>query len=213
MAAHYRNGQFQQAITRGDGQVGEDVTENARTIRSLPLRVKSNLPAFEVRGEAIMTRKVFERLNAKQEQQQLPPFANPRNAAAGALRALEPSVTASRELEYFAYFFLVDGQPYYDSHWESLEALAKMGFKVNPRRKKCASLDDVLEFYREWEAKRETLPYEIDGVVLKVDSVRQQGAWAGPPKRRAGPLPSSLPRTRPRPPSKTSKYRLAAPAP
>jgi DNA ligase (NAD+) len=135
MAAQYRNGQFQQAITRGDGQVGEDVTENARTIRSLPLRVKSNLPAFEVRGEALMTRKVFERINAKQEQQQLPPFANPRNAAAGALRALEPSVTASRALEYFVYFLLVDGQLYYDSHWESLEALAKMGFKVNPRRK------------------------------------------------------------------------------
>jgi DNA ligase (NAD+) len=176
MAAHYRDSQFQQAITRGDGRVGEDVTENARTIRSLPLRVKSNLPAFEVRGEAIMTRKVFERINAKQEQQQLPPFANPRNAAAGALRALDPSLTASRELEYFAYFLFVEGQPHYDSHWESLEALAKMGFKVNPRRKKCADLNDVLEFYREWEVKRETLPYEIDGVVLKVDSVRQQAA-------------------------------------
>jgi len=176
MAAQYRKGQFHQAVTRGDGQVGEDVTENARTIRSLPLRVESGLRAFEVRGEAIMTRKVFERLNAKQEEQQLPPFANPRNAAAGALRALEPSVTASRALEYFAYFLLVDGQPYFDSHWESLEALFKMGFKVNPRRKKCAGLDDVLEFYREWESKRETLPYEIDGVVLKVDSVRQQTA-------------------------------------
>jgi len=174
MAAHYRDGTFHQAVTRGDGRVGEDVTENARTIRSLPLRTKSNLPAFEVRGEAIMTRKVFERINAKQEQEHLPPFANPRNAAAGALRALEPSVTASRELEYFAYFLLVDGQFHYDSHWESLEALAKMGFKVNSHRKKCAGLDDVLEFYREWEGKRETLPYEIDGIVLKVDSIRQQ---------------------------------------
>ncbi len=174
MAAHYREGSFRQAITRGDGQVGEDVTENARTIRSVPLSVKSDLPRFEVRGEAIMTRKVFERINAKQEQAQLPPFANPRNAAAGALRALDPGLTASRELEYFAYFLLVDGQPKFDSHWESLEALAKMGFKVNPRRKKCAGLDDVLAFYREWEEKRETLPYEIDGLVLKVDSSRQQ---------------------------------------
>ncbi len=163
-----------QAVTRGDGRVGEDVTENARTIRSLPLRVKSELPAFEVRGEAIMTRKVFDRINTKQEQEKLPPFANPRNAAAGALRALEPSVTASRELEYFTYFLLVDGRFHYDSHWESLEALAKMGFKVNSHRKICAGLDEVLEFYRQWEAKRETLPYEIDGVVLKIDSVRQQ---------------------------------------
>ena len=125
----------EQAVTRGDGLVGEDVTENARTIRSLPLKVKSDLAAFEARGETIMPRKSFEKLNAEREKQQLAPFANPRNAAAGALRALEPSVTASRQLEYFAYFLLVDGRFYYDSHWESLDALAKMGFKVNPRRK------------------------------------------------------------------------------
>ena len=106
----------------------------------------------------------------------MPPFANPRNAAAGSLRALEPALTASRQLEYFAYFLLVDGRFHYDSHWESLDALAKMGFKVNPHRKKCAGLDDVLEFYRNWEAKRESLPYEIDGVVVKVDSVAQQAA-------------------------------------
>ena len=123
-----------------------------------------------------MPRRSFEKLNAEREKQQLPPFANPRNAAAGALRALEPSVTASRQLEYFAYFLLVDGRFYYESHWESLDALAKMGFKVNPRRKKCAGLAELLEFCREWEGKRESLPYEIDGVVVKVDSVRQQQA-------------------------------------
>ncbi len=145
MAAHYRDGLFAQAITRGDGQVGEDVTENARTIRSLPLRVRTKLNAFEARGEAIMTLKAFDKLNARQEQQGLPSFANPRNAAAGALRALEPSLTASRQLEYFAYFLLVDGRFHYDSHWESLDVLAKMGFKVNPHRKKCAGLDEVLE--------------------------------------------------------------------
>ena len=176
MAAHYRDGRMHQALTRGDGVVGEDVTENARTIRTLPLRVKSDLRAFEARGEAIMPRKSFDKLNAEREQQQLPLFANPRNAAAGALRALEPSVTASRQLEYFAYFLLVGGRFHFDSHWESLEALARMGFKVNPHRKKCAGLEQVLEFYRQWESKRESLPYEIDGVVLKVDSVRQQGA-------------------------------------
>jgi DNA ligase (NAD+) len=176
MAAHYRNGRFVQAITRGDGQVGEEVTENARTIRSMPLRVQSELDAFEVRGEAIMTQRSFEKLNARQEQQQLPLFANPRNAAAGALRALDPSLTASRELEYFSYFLLVDGGFHYDSHWESLDALAKMGFKVNQHRKKCAGLKEVLEFYRTWGAKRESLAYEIDGIVVKVDSMRQQTA-------------------------------------
>jgi DNA ligase (NAD+) len=176
MAAHYQDGRMYQAVTRGDGLVGEDVTENARTIRSMPLKVKSSLPAFEARGETIMPRKSFEKLNAEREKQQLAPFANPRNAAAGALRALEPSVTASRRLEYFAYFLLVDGRFFYDSHWESLDALEKMGFKVNPRRNKCGDLDQLLEFCREWESKRESLPYEIDGVVVKVDSVRQQQA-------------------------------------
>ena len=176
MAAHYRVGRLHQAITRGDGLVGEDVTENARTIRSMPLKIKSDLTAFEARGETIMPRKSFEKLNADREKQELAPFANPRNAAAGALRALEPSVTASRQLEYFAYFLLVDGRCYYESHWESLDALAKMGFKVNSRRKKCAGVDELLEFCREWETKRESLPYEIDGVVVKVDSVRQQQA-------------------------------------
>ena len=154
MAAHYRDGRMHQSITRGDGLVGEDVTENARTIRSMPLKVKSDLAAFEARGETIMPRRSFEKLNAEREKQQLAPFANPRNAAAGALRALEPSVTASRQLEYFAYFLLVDGRFYYESHWESLDALAKMGFKVNPRRKKCAVRDELLKFCDESYSKR-----------------------------------------------------------
>ena len=174
MAVHYENGKMVRAITRGDGQTGEDVTENARTIRSVPLRVKSKLPAFEVRGETLFTKQAFERLNARQLQQGLPPFANPRNAAAGSLRALEPTLTASRQLEYSPYFLLVDGKFYFDSHWESLEELARMGFKVNSHRKKCAGLDDVLEFNKNWESKRESLSYEIDGVVIKVDSIRQQ---------------------------------------
>jgi DNA ligase (NAD+) len=175
MAVHYEHGKMLRAITRGDGQTGEDVTENARTIRSLPLRVKSKLAEFEVRGEALLTLQAFERLNARQLQDDLKPFANPRNAAAGSLRALEPALTASRQLEYSAYFLLVDGKFYYDSHWESLEELSRMGFKVNSHRKKCAGLEDVLEFYKNWESKRESLNYEIDGVVIKVDSIRQQG--------------------------------------
>ncbi|MBV8550285.1 MAG: NAD-dependent DNA ligase LigA [Acidobacteriaceae bacterium] len=179
MAAHYNGAQFRQAVTRGDGRVGEDVTENARTIRSLPLRIRKS-PAgaapFEVRGEVVMQRRSFERLNQERERAGLAVFANPRNAAAGALRALDPSITAARQLDYFSYFLLEDGRPHFDSHWKSLEALAAAGFKVNPHRRKCANLDELLEFIREWETKRDDLPYETDGVVAKIDSVPQQEA-------------------------------------
>ncbi|MGE5567795.1 MAG: NAD-dependent DNA ligase LigA [Rhodospirillales bacterium] len=174
MAAHYRDGLFVRAITRGDGIVGEDVTENARTIRSLPLRVSNGIPEFEVRGEVIMNRLAFERLNAERDQLGLSRFANPRNAAAGSIRVLEPQITASRRLQYFAYFLLINGEPAHESHWESLEALSRFGFKVNPHRRVCADVEEVLDFYREWEGRREELPYEIDGVVVKIDSVAQQ---------------------------------------
>jgi len=176
MAVRYRDGLFRQAITRGDGQTGEDVTENAKTIRSLPLRVRSDLPAFEARGEALIARRSFERMNAERTAAGLALFANPRNAAAGALRALEPQLTAKRQLDYFAYFLLVDGEPAMDSHWESLEALAAMGFNVNRHRRLCRDLDEVLAYFREWSGERDNLPYEIDGLVIKVDSVAQQRA-------------------------------------
>src|SRR5436190_17264889 len=116
MAAHYRDGRFTQAVTRGDGLVGEEVTENARTIRSLPLSIPSK-KELEVRGEAIMNRRGFERLNAERDQQGLSRFANPRNAAAGGLRALDPAVAASRRLDFYAYLLLSGGEPAYDSHW------------------------------------------------------------------------------------------------
>jgi len=174
MAAHYRGGKFHQAITRGDGEEGEDVTENARTIRSLPLKVESPFPAFEVRGEVIMDREAFERLNAEREREGQPRYANPRNSAAGSLRVLEPAITAARKLDYYAYFLLVDGAPALESHWESLETLARWKFKVNPHRRLCHSLAEVLEFCAAWEQRRDSLPYEIDGVVLKVDSAAQQ---------------------------------------
>jgi DNA ligase (NAD+) len=176
MAARYRDGYFEQAITRGDGLVGEDVTENARTIRSLPLRVPTNLSEFEARGECIMNRRAFERINEQREAENLPRYANPRNAAAGAVRNLEPSVTASRRLDFYPYFLLANGATVFESHWESLLALEKMGFKVNPYKAKCANVEDLLAFCREWEAKRDSLPYEIDGVVAKVDSIPQQQA-------------------------------------
>lgn len=178
MAAHYGHSRFEQAITRGDGRIGEDVTENARTIRPLPLRIRKSPTvansAFEVRGEVVMQRRSFERLNEERVSANLPPFANPRNAAAGALRALDPSVTAARQLDYFTYFLLQNGRPVLDSHWASLDALANAGFKVNAYRRKCANLDELLAFIHEWEPKRDTLPYEIDGVVAKIDSIEQQ---------------------------------------
>ena len=153
------------------------MTENARTIRSLPLKVKKHaggIESFEVRGEVVMQRRSFERMNEDREMHGLPRFANPRNAAAGALRALDPGVTAERQLDYFAYFMLSEGRPLLDSQWKTLETLHQAGFKVNRYRQKCANLDELLEFIHSWEEKRETLPYEIDGVVAKIDSVDQQ---------------------------------------
>ncbi len=209
MAAQYRDGQLRQALTRGDGRIGEDVTENARTIRSLPLRLRKHLiedafkastgrdPApsdergtsadlgagresvvlpsyFEVRGEVVMQRRSFERLNEEREKAGLSRFANPRNAAAGALRALDPAVTAARQLDCFTYFLLRGGRPLFDSHWQSLQTLEAAGFKVNPHRKKCRDVEELLMFIREWDTKRQTLAYETDGVVAKIDSVPQQ---------------------------------------
>ncbi len=174
MAAIYRGGHLSQAVTRGDGIIGEDVSENARTIRSLPLSVRGELEDFEVRGETVMNRLAFERLNADRDQRGLSRFANPRNAAAGSLRVLEPSITASRRLDYYAYSLLVDGQPAFLSQWQTLEWLSTNGFKVNGKRRLCDTCDEVLAFCREWEEKREQLAYEIDGVVIKVDSVEQQ---------------------------------------
>ena len=174
MAARYRGGRFFQAVTRGDGNVGEDVTENARTIHSLPLSVETSLDDLEARGETVMNRRAFERLNLEREEKGLAHFANPRNAAAGSLRVLEPQITASRRLDYYTYFLLSGGRPAMDSHWASLDELVRLGFKVNSHRRLCHTVDEVLAYCAEWEARREQLPYEIDGVVVKVDSVEQQ---------------------------------------
>jgi DNA ligase (NAD+) len=176
MAVTYEDGQMTRALTRGGGTIGEDITENARTIKSVPLRLKKkDAPkAFEVRGEVVMNRKGFEKLNAERELQGLSKFANPRNAAAGSLRVLEPAITASRPLEYFSYFLLVDGAFVYESHWESLQVLSELGFKVNPKRAICADVEELIAFCNRWDADRESLPYEIDGVVAKVDSLEQQ---------------------------------------
>ena len=174
LAVHYRDGRLAQALTRGDGVIGEEVTENARTIRSIPMRLKSKREDWEVRGEVVLTRRAFERLNAERDAAGLPRFANPRNAAAGSIRVLDPAITASRQLEYFTYSLLANGAPVCATQWEALETLNEAGFKVNLKRKLCKDFETLLAFCQEWEEKRDSLPYEIDGVVVKVDSVEQQ---------------------------------------
>jgi DNA ligase (NAD+) len=165
------------AITRGDGQTGEDVTSNIRTIRSVPLIIstdqlkKASLPqAFEVRGEAVMPEAAFLRLNEEREQQGLPAAVNPRNAAAGTLRTLEPKIVANRRLDFYAYFLLVKGEFWQQGQRATLDALDSLGFRVNPLRKLAGSVEQMMNFTNHTEAERATLGYEIDGVVFKVDS-------------------------------------------
>jgi DNA ligase (NAD+) len=168
-------------ITRGDGAVGEDVTSNVRTIRSVPLQVsaqrlkKADLPqAFEVRGEVVLPQKAFEKMNEDRMAQGLAAAANPRNAAAGTLRTKEPNVVAQRRLELFAYFVLRDGDYFLATQSEALKALRDGGFRVNDQARSVSSMDEVLAFIARAEGLRASLPYEIDGVVIKVDSVAQQ---------------------------------------
>jgi DNA ligase (NAD+) len=169
--AHLANG-----LTRGDGNIGEDVTSNVKTIRSVPLSismeplVRWGLRSFEVRGEVVMPQKAFDKLNLEREALDLPPAVNPRNAAAGTLRTLEPGIVASRGLVFFAYFLLVDGEYLSVGQTRTLNALATLGFRVNPHRKLVASVEEMIAFIDRAEADRATLGYEIDGVVLKVDS-------------------------------------------
>jgi DNA ligase (NAD+) len=164
-------------LTRGDGQVGEDVTSNIRTIRSVPLSIsgeklkKARLPkGFEVRGEVVMPEAAFLRMNEEREQQGLAPAVNPRNAAAGTLRTLEPSIVANRRLVFYAYFLLVEGEYWPQGQTATLDALTALGFRVNPHRVRVDSVDGMVKFIDNAEKKRATLGYEIDGVVLKVDS-------------------------------------------
>jgi DNA ligase (NAD+) len=164
-------------ITRGDGQTGEDVTSNVRTIRSVPLRISAkqletfHLPqGFEVRGEVVMPEAAFLRLNEEREQQGLAPAVNPRNAAAGTLRTLEPSIVANRRLVFFAYFLLVNGDYVEMGQNATLDTLTALGFRVNSNRKLVHSVEEMAQFIDDAEGKRATLGYEIDGVVLKVDA-------------------------------------------
>ncbi|HUJ32103.1 MAG TPA: NAD-dependent DNA ligase LigA [Candidatus Acidoferrum sp.] len=177
----YEKGRLIRGVTRGDGTTGEDVTLNVKTIRSIPLSVDSALLKkaglggdFEVRGEVIMTRKAFEAMNEQQEAQGLKVFANPRNAAAGAVRVLDPQITASRRLDFFAYYLLVNGRVPKKRLSEALETLAALHFKASDDWKLCHSLKEVERYIETWDTKREKLAYEIDGIVIKVDEISLQ---------------------------------------
>ncbi|HUY41319.1 MAG TPA: NAD-dependent DNA ligase LigA [Candidatus Dormibacteraeota bacterium] len=167
----YRNGVFERGATRGDGRIGEDVTPNLRTIKTIPLRMKGRVvPELEVRGEAYLRKSDFARLNEERERAGLPDFANPRNAASGGLRQLDPAMTAQRRLSFFAYGAI----PGPAMQWQALQDLAAMGFHVNPNVARRETVDEVLAYCREWEERRDELDYEIDGVVVKVDAVAVQ---------------------------------------
>jgi DNA ligase (NAD+) len=181
MSLVYEGGVLVRGVTRGDGTTGEDVTANVRTIRSIPLRVgaaelkKLRLPPnFEVRGEIVMPLRAFEALNEKQDEEGGKRFANPRNAAAGAVRMLDPEITRSRRLEFYGYYLLANGRMPTRRHSEALEALQKLHFGVSLDWRVCESLGEVRKFVDALEKKRDKLPYEIDGVVIKVDEVGLQ---------------------------------------
>ncbi|MGH9497592.1 MAG: NAD-dependent DNA ligase LigA [Terriglobales bacterium] len=181
LALTYENGKLVRGITRGDGSIGEDVTLNVRTVRSIPLSISkeklksAGIPSdFEVRGEMLMPIAAFKKMNEDREQQGLPLFANPRNATAGTVRQLDAGITAQRRLDYFAYALLKEGRTYFDRHWRTLDALDAAGFKVNSSRKLAKDFDDVWKFIEQQEERREKLPYEIDGIVVKVDRTALQ---------------------------------------
>jgi DNA ligase (NAD+) len=181
LALIYEDGKLVRGITRGDGSVGENVTLNVRTVRSIPLSIpkerlkKAGIPAdFEVRGELLMPTASFRKINEERERQGLPTFANPRNFTAGTVRQLDSNITAERRLDYFPYILLQNGRTYFDRHSKTLAAMDAAGFKVNPNRKLVHSMDEVWSFIQQWEAKRDSLPYEIDGIVIKVDRTSLQ---------------------------------------
>jgi DNA ligase (NAD+) len=178
LSTHYREGLFVRGVTRGDGQRGEDVTTNVRTIRSVPLQLPARTskvgPEIEVRGEAYLSRKVFERINAEREEAGEARFANPRNAAAGAIRQLDPAMVAKRRLDMFAYDVLAGERKPFATQWEALNWIESAGFRVNPNRRLCKSIDEVIDFCNLMESKRDDLGYEIDGVVVKVNSTALQ---------------------------------------
>ena len=173
----YENGRLVRAVTRGDGVQGDDVTENVKTIRSIPLVLTGNAypQEFEIRGEILMPWVVFERLNAEREAAEEPLFANPRNAASGTLKSQKSELVASRQLDAYLYYLLGEELPT-DGHYENLQAAASWGFKISQGMRKVKTLQEIYDFIRYWDTERKNLPVATDGIVLKVNSQRQQRA-------------------------------------
>ncbi len=172
---HYEKGVFRQGATRGDGTEGEDITANLRTIKDVPLRLHDNPPdVIDVRGEVYMTHADFAALNRRQEKEGKPVFANPRNSAAGSVRQLDPAITSSRPLHFFAYSWGEISKRPADTQWDMLQAFKRWGFRINPLTRRCQTTQQMLEYYREIEGKRAGLGYDIDGVVYKVDDFALQ---------------------------------------
>ena len=170
----YENGKLVRAVTRGDGEKGDDVTDNVKTIRTIPLILHGNYPPlFEIRGEILMPWEVFEKLNREKEAREEPLFANPRNAASGTLKLQNSAIVASRKLDAYLYYLLGEELPC-DGHYENLQAAAGWGFKISEHTKKVHSLEEVFEYIRYWDTERKNLPVATDGIVLKVNSMRQQ---------------------------------------
>lgn len=171
----YENGRLVRAVTRGDGTRGDDVTANVKTIRSVPLRLReNNYPAeFEIRGEILLPWAEFDRLNKEREEQEEPLFANPRNAASGTLKQQNPAIVASRKLDAYFYYLLGENLPF-DGHYENLQAARSWGFKIPQVIRKCHSLQDIFDYIAYWDVERKNLPVATDGIVLKVNSLRQQ---------------------------------------
>lgn len=176
IALTYENGLLISGATRGDGFRGENITHNLRTIRSIPLSVsKEAPPRFEVRGEVFLPKAGFRKLNEERAAEGQPLFANPRNAAAGSVRQLDPRITAKRHLDIFIYALgYADGKPMPATHWETMEYLKTLGFKINPNNVRLDTIGEAEEYYRSWTEKRESLPYEADGIVVKIDSLAIQ---------------------------------------
>ena len=171
----YENGLLARGSTRGDGHIGEDVTPNVRTIRSIPLRLLGNAPELiEIRGEVIMPKRAFKKLNEEQAKQNKPLFANPRNAAAGSLRQLDPNVTAKRKLVFFGWGIGISQGWKPKTQKVLLDQLQSWGFKVDPHNKYCENIDETLSFHKEMTKIREKLPFEIDGIVIKVNNMNWQ---------------------------------------
>ena len=186
LSLHYEDRFLVRGVTRGDGRIGEDVTQNVRTIRSIPLKVRKNQKSpgteFEVRGEAFIPRRVFQQINAEREEEGETRFANPRNAASGTIRQLDSGIVASRKLDMFAYDLLVGERKPFATHWEALDWMKAAGFHVNPDRALCPSIDEVIEFCNQMESRRDDLDYEIDGVVVKVNSTALQDEFGSTQK-------------------------------